>query len=103
MPASPPTRAFVLRCDSCGQPAPDVVGPILRGIENWMETTIDGEHEGRRWEADVLLCGVRHNRELGCAPRMRRYIDGGGSPAEAGARPNRRAGSTREGQEGTNE
>jgi hypothetical protein len=58
-------------CDSCGRGAPDVVRPILLGYYRWGEFNIDGEHEGREWRADVLLCPT-------CAPRMTAFVASGG-------------------------
>lgn len=73
-----------LRCDGCGDLAPDVVAPILYGYEGWREFTIDGEFEGRRWETGVLLCGRRNDyrREHGCATAMERYMAGDGPPVK---------------------
>lgn len=70
---------MVLRCDSCGETAPDVVGPILFAFHHWGEFGIDGEHEGRAWRADVLLC-PRH------AVEMDAYVKAGGTP-RAGRAP----------------
>lgn len=78
-----------LRCDSCGELAPDVVAPILYGNHGWREFGIDGEHDGRPWRADVLLCDGAHGWRptgQGCASRMAAYIEAGGTPS-AGPAP----------------
>lgn len=78
-----------LRCDSCGNLAPDVVAPILHGQHGWEEFEIDGEHKGRRWTASVLLCdgGNGHKRTgNGCASRMRAFVESGGQHG-AGPQP----------------
>lgn len=71
------------RCDSCGRSAPDVVGPILIGCEGWGTYAIDGVYEGVKWEASVLLCGVRPlgGRKGGCMAVMEAFLAGkGGRP-----------------------
>jgi hypothetical protein len=69
-----------LRCDSCAEPAPDVVAPILHGIHKWAEFGIDGVHNGRRWEASVLLCPR-------CAPRMKAFVESGGQHGQGPTPP----------------
>jgi hypothetical protein len=78
-----------LRCDSCGTLAPDVVAPILFGFHGWREFAIDGEADGRRWEATVLLCDGGHGLRptgSGCASRMTAFVESGGRDG-AGPKP----------------
>lgn len=79
--AEPPRlRKKYSRCDSCGQFAPDVVGPILIGIEGWRTFEIDGVYQGRAWKTNVLLCGSRSlSRSYPrCADRMAAFVNGVG-------------------------
>lgn len=81
-----------LKCDACGQPAPDVVAPILHGIHGWREFAIDGVDEERGpWEASVLLCdggaGWRRTGK-GCRSRMEAFVDSGGLAGHGPKPPN---------------
>lgn len=69
------------RCDCCGHSAGDVVGPILLGIQKWGEFEIDGEYDGRRWRAKVLLCPDH-------AERMAAFVASGGAAGQ-GPKPPR--------------
>lgn len=82
-----------LRCDACGNRAPDAVAPILFGMHGWREFGLDGEIDGRPWEGTVLLCddtggglGWRATGK-GCASRMAAFIDSGGRAGQAGPKP----------------
>lgn len=68
------------QCDSCGMRAPDVVGPILIGLEGWKTYEIDGIWKGKPWRANVLLCGVRpiSGHVGGCSARMEAFVASGG-------------------------
>jgi hypothetical protein len=70
-------RLHHLHCDCCGRAAPDVVGPILLGFNRWGTFAIDGVHEGRRWETNVLLCGNQYS-DHGCARDMEAFVAGRG-------------------------
>lgn len=72
------------RCDACGKAPPDVVGPILIGLEGWKTFEIDGVFRDRAWKADVLLCGVRplRGRVGGCSARMEAFVAAGGRAGE---------------------
>lgn len=70
------------RCDSCEHLAPDVVAEILCGIYGWRSFEIDGEKDGRKYTASVLLCGnPSRSGELGrgCASKMQAFVDSGGN------------------------
>lgn len=82
-----------LRCDACGNLAPDVVAPILFGFHGWQEFELDGEADGREYVAAVLLCDDTPRSGLGwratgtgCASKMRAFVESGGQ-AGAGPRP----------------